>query len=40
MCEHYENRTYSYTYTEGFSCSKTKKRGAAIEYGANLHNKI
>ena len=40
MCENYENRAYSYTYTEEFSCNKAKKRGVAVEYGADLHNKI
>lgn len=40
MCENYENCAYSYTYTEEFSCNKAKKRGVAVEYGADLHNKI
>ena len=36
MCGCFENRAYSYIYTEGFLCNKTKKRGVAIEYGANF----
>ena len=40
MCENYENCAYSYTYTEEFSCNKAKKRGVAVEYRADLHNKV
>ena len=40
MCENYENCAYSYTYTEEFSCNKAKKWSVAVEYGADLHNKI
>ena len=40
MCENYENCAYSYTYTEEFSCNKDKKWSVAVEYGADLHNKI
>ena len=40
MCGCFENRAYSYIYTEEFSCNKAKKWSVAVEYGADLHNKI